>query len=365
MTSAAPALAQILRDQPLAPRLTLETGGNAQFFVEARSEAEVAASLQWAHASKLPVLVLGGGSNLVLADSGFDGLVIQLRSSGIRTLTSDSTGTPDSADSVLLEVAAGHVWDDFVEHCVAQGWSGVECLSGIPGRVGATPIQNVGAYGQEVSQTIDSVRCIDRASLEPIEFSNPECGFGYRHSRFKSSDRERYVVTTVRFRLSLGPPAQPKYPDLAKRLPEHDASLRQIREAVIFTRRQKSMVWDPDDPNHRSCGSFFVNPVLSAQEFAELQTRCPTPPPHYPQADAQVKVPAAWLIEQAGFEKGLRSGRVGLSTQHTLCLVAHEGATTAEVVQFARRVRQGVLERFGVELQAEPVFVGVSLLANS
>lgn len=334
--------------------LTLGTGGSARFFIQALNEAELVAALAWAEERSLQAMCLGGGSNLVVSDAGFDGLVIQLANRGVGVVE-------DSAESVLVEASAGEVWDDLVSLCVCENWSGLECLSGIPGRVGATPIQNVGAYGQEVSQTIERVRCLDRTSRDVREFSNADCHFGYRDSRFKRVDRNRYVVTAVQFRLRKSIAPLPSHPELAAKLPSSGASLEQIRQAVLTTRRSKSMVWDPADPNRRSCGSFFVNPVLDSAEFLQLKARCDALPPHYPQAGSRFKVPAAWLIEQAGFGRGHRIGNVGLSTNHTLCLVAHDGARTDELVHFAQTIQRGVLARFGVRLTPEPVLVGVHL----
>lgn len=361
-----PAPALLKEHVPLAPLLTLETGGPARFLAEVATEPELLDALKWARDSQLPFFVLGGGSNLVLSDAGFPGLVVQCKTRGI-------TLAEQRADSQLFEVAAGEVWDSWVEQACRLGLAGIECLSGIPGSVGATPLQNVGAYGQEVAQVIDSVRVLDRSSFEVRVLSNPECDFAYRSSRFKHEDRDRYVVLSVRFRLSSLPAIAPKYPDLLANLPEEfdaevtahrDESARatrllQIRNAVLFTRRQKSMVWDPADPNHRSCGSFFMNPIVSAAEFAAVCKRCGAVPPNYPEAGGRVKLAAAWLIERTGFARGTRVGAVGLSTKHTLSVVAHDGATSTELVRFARHVRDVVLARFGVELFPEPVFVGI------
>jgi UDP-N-acetylmuramate dehydrogenase len=351
---------ELQSDVPLAPYLTMGVGGPARHLVPARSEAELGAALSWARSHQLPVLILGGGSNLICGDQGFKGLVIDWKILGI----SHSA----SAAQVDLEVAAGEPWDKLVAHAVARGWSGLESLSGIPGRVGATPLQNVGAYGQEVSQVIRNVTCLDRQTGKRIVFDNTECRFGYRTSRFKTEDRDRFVITKVCFSLSPGAPPELRYPELQQQLEGvPQPSLQQVRDAVIATRRAKSMVLDPSDENGRSCGSFFVNPVLCETAWRALQRRLAAssetqPPaiPHYPQSDGCVKLPAAWLIERAGFARGHREGNVGISTRHTLALVCHDGATTTELVGFARRVKARVRERFGVTLQAEPQFVGVA-----
>ncbi|MEN9579165.1 MAG: hypothetical protein RJA70_2174 [Pseudomonadota bacterium] len=337
--------------------LTLETGGDARFFTEAASETELLEALGWARAAALPVLILGGGSNLVLSDAGFPGLVVRLATRGIEVVP-PAAPSADAAE-VFVDVAAGEVWDNFVALAVELGLCGIECLSGIPGCAGATPLQNVGAYGQEVAQVISSVCVLDRSEQRLLTLGCAECHFAYRSSRFKHEDRERFVVLSVRFRLRRGAPTLPRSPELLKRLPDDAPSLQQIRDAVLFTRRQKSMVWDKADPNHRSCGSFFMNPILTALELAALLERAPAPPPCYPEPDGRTKVAAAWLIEQAGLQRGTRDGNVGLSTEHTLAVVAHAGATTEDVVRFARKVRDAVLLRFGVTLHPEPVFVGI------
>lgn len=340
------------RDAPLAPRLTLGTGGPAVLLTEAHTEVLLVAALAWAQNARVPLLVLGGGSNLLLSDDGFAGLALVM---ALRGLEISAAG--------LVQAAAGEPWDEVVAACVNAGLSGIECLSGIPGSVGATPIQNVGAYGQEVSDVITEVRCIDRYNLQPVVFSGADCEFGYRSSRFKTTDRDRYLVTSVQMQLSTAASARPRYPELQAQLGEPSGeswSAAHIRQTVLQTRRAKSMVLDAADPNGRSCGSFFVNPIISAEAFEQLCSRAaPQRPPSHEQADGQRKVPAAWLIEHAGFSKGLRQGTVGLSSKHTLCVVAHEGATSSDVVRFAREIADGVHARFGVTLSPEPSFVGV------
>jgi UDP-N-acetylmuramate dehydrogenase len=343
---------QLAENVPLAPRCTLELGGAARYLCEARSEADVASAVAWAEQRGLPLRVLGGGSNLVIADDGLPGLVLSLALRGIEQHA--------SGDKVELTAAAGEPWDGLVEHSVKHGLSGLECLSGIPGLVGATPIQNVGAYGQEVAETITRVRVLDRESRAVRVLSATECGFSYRDSVFKSVAPERYVVLAVSYALTPGGRPCLRYPELQKQLAP-SASLTDAREVVLRTRRAKSMVIDPNDVNRRSCGSFFVNPVLSAEELAAVETRLGNPEmPRWPAPLGRTKLSAAWLIERSGLERGLRMGNVGLSSKHALALVCHDGARARDVVAFARRITATVREHSGVELVPEPVFWGFS-----
>jgi UDP-N-acetylmuramate dehydrogenase len=338
----------------LGPLTTLGVGGAARYFVEARTEAEVIAALAWAGERGVPVRVLGGGSNLVVADAGFDGLVLAVGLRGIRL----STDTGDA----LMTVGAGEPWDGVVAQAVARGLAGLEGLSGIPGSAGATPIQNVGAYGQEVAETIVSVRAVDRQSRQPREFSAAQCRFAYRESFFKSARPEHYVVTEVRFALAARAPAPVKYPDLKAELERRalvEPTLADVRSCVLSVRGAKSMLLDAGDPNGRSCGSFFLNPIVAAEQARRVSDLvAPRPTPQYPQPDGRVKLAAGWLIEQSGFAKGLRDGNVGLSSKHALAIVAHDGATAADVRRLAERIQAGVLQRFGVELTPEPNFWG-------
>jgi UDP-N-acetylmuramate dehydrogenase len=309
----------------------------------------------------LRIHLLGGGSNTLFADHGFDGLVVAVDVRG-RNETTDG-------DRVLLTCGAGEPWDEVVDYCVGRGYAGVECLSGIPGSVGATPIQNVGAYGQSVHETIDAVHLLDREALTVTELPGEQCAFRYRWSRFKGTDAERYVVTAVRFRLRPGGPPAVRYPELERALasPESAApvrdnasALRKVRDAVIALRRQKGMVVDPQDPESRSVGSFFLNPVLPAAEVDTIESRWrasggTSGPPRFP-ADDGVKISAAWLVEHAGFGKGLSRGRTRVSRRHALALV-NDGGTTAEVLALAEEIREAVHARFGVRLQPEPVIV--------
>jgi UDP-N-acetylmuramate dehydrogenase len=366
-----------VREQiPLAGYTTLGLGGPAARFLEAGDDDQVVAAVRDADRDGEPVLVLGGGSNLVVADEGFPGTVVHLATSGVRITTDDG--------AMAVAVAAGEDWDRLVGRCVAEGLSGIECLSGIPGLAGATPIQNVGAYGQEVAETITSVRVYDRLLDAVLELANADCGFGYRTSAFKrgtaARSREsrgaadpaaatgRYVVLGVVFRLAGEPLSAPvRYPELARALRASEGDrvpLADARAAVLALRRAKGMVLDPADPDTRSAGSFFTNPVLDRRQFAELRQRVAADVrvPHFPAGDGQVKVPAAWLIEQAGFGKGYRGNDAArISSKHTLALVNGGGASTASLVRLAREIKDGVRQAFGVELVAEPVLVGTYL----
>jgi UDP-N-acetylmuramate dehydrogenase len=339
---------------PLGQRTTIGVGGTARYLVEARAERDVVEALEWAHQRGVTVRVLGGGSNLVVADSGFDGLVVAIALRGVACST-------ESGDA-LVTAQGGEPWDAVVECAVSRGLSGLEGLSGIPGCAGATPIQNVGAYGQEVAETIASVRAIDRQTRQPVELSAKDCAFAYRDSFFKSQAPERYVVTVVRFALAERPPAEVRYPDLQRELTRRELStptLAELRACVLAVRREKSMLLDPTDPNGRSCGSFFLNPIVgTAQAEHVRKVAGSSAPPTYPQPDGRVKLAAGWLIEQSGFGKGLRDGNVGLSTKHALAIVAHEGATADEVSRLSFKIRDGVRARFGVELHPEPNFWG-------
>jgi UDP-N-acetylmuramate dehydrogenase len=332
-------------DVPLAPLTTLGIGGPARFFVRAESVDDVRAALEFANARALPLLVLAGGSNVLIPDDGFGGVVVHIDLPGITIESEDP-------ESVIVNVAAGERWDDFVDFAVASGWAGVECLSGIPGSAGATPIQNVGAYGQDVSETIVRVEVLDRESGRVADLTNAECGFAYRSSIFKHAAKDRYVVVSVTFRLRPGGAATVRYPELRAYLEERGIALDDlgaVREAVIAIRKRKGMVLDPNDSDTRSDGSFFTNPIVAAD-------RVPEGAPHFPSADG-VKLSAAWLIEQAGFRKGFAHGNVGISTKHTLAIVNRGGGTAAEVLELVRMIQERVRERFGVELQPEPVFV--------
>jgi UDP-N-acetylmuramate dehydrogenase len=329
-------------------------GGSARFFVEASDEATIASAVAWAESRHVPVRILGGGSNVVVADGGVDGLVLKV---GLRGVSSREVG-----GGVEVTAAAGEPWDPFVERAVSHGWGGLECLSGIPGLIGATPIQNVGAYGQEVSQTVTAVRALDRRSGEIATLAAAECGFGYRTSRFKSADSERFVVLAVTYRLTREGTPTVRYADLERDLATRGISrpsLADVRDSVLAIRRSKSMVLDPHDPNRRSCGSFFLNPIVDAAALARVERAVDEPSmPRWPEEEGRVKLSAAWLIERAGFRRGEGPGPVALSSRHSLAIVCREGARAADVAAFARDIKARVEERFGVCLEPEPVLWG-------
>jgi len=342
---------EIQHNVSLAPLTTIGIGGPAHHFVRVSSVDELREALAWAREKVLQVFILGGGSNLLISDDGFDGLVIQLDLRGITVENEDGF--------VMVKAGAGEPWDAFVEHAVERGWAGIECLSGIPGSTGATPIQNVGAYGQDVSETIARVEALDRTSGRVIWFTSDECRFGYRSSFFKNVEPGRYVVLSVTFRLRPGGCATIRYPELQRHMEQAGVSvddLPGVRGAVIAIRKKKGMVLDPDDPDTRSDGSFFMNPVISSEEFEAFAKRAPEAP-HYP-AGESVKLSAAWLIEHAGFTKGFRQGNVGLSSKHTLAIVNRGGGTAAEVVELVGMIQQKVRDTFGVEMHPEPNFIG-------
>ncbi len=341
----------LVPDAPALSELTtLRLGGPATELVEAADETSLVDAVRSADAAGTPVLVVGGGSNLVVADSGFAGRVVVVRHGGVR-VESDLCG------GALVEVGAGQDWDELVATAVERGWVGIEALSGIPGTTGATPIQNVGAYGQEVSQTLARVRTWDRSLGGVRTFAAADCGFGYRTSRFKR-DPGRFVVLGATFQFSLGDRGAPvQYAELARTLGIEvgdRAPAREVRDAVLDLRRGKGMVLDPADHDTWSTGSFFTNPVLPAAELPEGA-------PSWPLEDGLVKTSAAWLIERAGFAKGYGTDRVRLSSRHTLALTNRGGATTAELLDLAREVRDGVRDRFGIILENEPVLVGCTL----
>jgi UDP-N-acetylmuramate dehydrogenase len=337
---------------PLADRGTLGVGGAARWFMHAESADDVAAARSWCEEQGIPWFVLGGGSNLVVADEGFDGLVLHIGIMG--------TATARDAEDSLVTAGAGESWDALVETLVARGLAGVECLSGIPGTVGGTPIQNVGAYGQEVSNTIEKVTVYDCADDTVRSIPASDCGFAYRMSRFKSVDTERFVVCDVTFRLRPGPPTA-AYADVASYLRRSDVSrptVALVRDAVLSIRRSKGMVVDPREPDSRSVGSFFMNPVVTEADRDRVASLAGEGPPCFAVDDGRVKIPAAWLIERSGFRKGHVDGAVGISTKHPLALVNRGGATAADVLRLASAVKRGVGDRFGVWLRPEPIFVG-------
>jgi UDP-N-acetylmuramate dehydrogenase len=345
---------------PLAPLTSLRIGGCARYFACAETEDDCFSALDHARENDLKVLVLGGGSNVLVSDEGFDGLVIQvaIESSGFGVSSSEfeNNSKLETRNSQLITVGAGEDWDAFVEYCVSQNLAGVECLSGIPGFVGGTPVQNVGAYGQEVSETIVSVRCIDRVAGEIVELSNADCGFSYRTSIFNSSERDRYIVLSVTYKLTAGGEPKIVYKDLIDFFDGRKPTLKEVRDAVLKIRRDKSMVIDLDDPNSRSAGSFFKNPVVGCDKLTELQKEFPQIP-FFEFGDA-VKIPAAWLIENAGFHKGYVLGNAGISANHTLALINRGRATAAEIIALKDKIQTAVAAKFDVTLVPEPVLVG-------
>jgi len=344
---------------PLASLTTLHLGGAAKHFVEVNVESELNLALAWAKERALPAFILGGGSNLLVPDEGFEGLVIALKTRGMATLRSVNA---KGEACMRIMAAAGEPWDAFVAHTVDQGWQGLECLSGIPGLVGATPVQNVGAYGQEVSDTIVAVWAFDRNEGHARWLTPADCEFAYRDSALKR-DAGRFVVLNVTFELRLNAPPAIHYAELQKALAHlENPSLQQTRETVIALRKKKSMVYDTGDVNHRSAGSFFTNPIVTSEVAHAVVERARAlgiegDVPQWKTQDGRIKLAAGWLIERAGVTKGLRVGNVGVSTAHTLALVHHGGGTTGELLAFAEDVKRRVHEAFGVELEREPVLL--------
>jgi UDP-N-acetylmuramate dehydrogenase len=353
----------IQENVPLAPLTTLQVGGAARYFAELRREDDVREAAQFAKARELPPFVLGGGSNLVVADSGWPGLVLRIAIGGITSPT-----TPDApGNAVLFSVGAGVNWDDFVAHAVVQNCAGVECLSGIPGSVGGTPVQNVGAYGQEVADTIESVRALDLKEDRTVVLPKPACGFRYRTSIFNTTERGRYIILRVNFRLKRSGAPSLKYADLQRHFAERSAekklppSLAEVREVVREIRRSKGMLIVPGDEDCRSAGSFFKNPVLDEAQFKDLAQRAAAKGleiPSYPALDAQRKVSAAWLVEHSGFSKGYALGAAGISKKHALALINRGDAKASDIVGLKGEIQHGVQEAWGILLEPEPVFVG-------
>lgn len=349
----------LMENMPLAPLTTLGVGGAARWYVEAASEEEIVEAAAWARERERPLFVLGGGSNLLAADAGFDGLVVHVALRGIEA--SDADGRR------IYRVAAGEDWNDCVERSLGDNCAGLECLAGIPGTVGGTPVQNVGAYGQEVASTIERVRAFDLREQAFVEFTNAECGFAYRRSRFNTVDRGRFVVTRVDYRLIADGAPTVRYAELQRALAGSEAKVAEVAALVRQIRQSKGMLLVEGDPDCRSAGSFFKNPVLSEAEYERVAAVSAAvsskAPPRFPagtgaEDQGRVKVPAAWLIEQAGFAKGYRLGNAGISSRHTLALVNLGGASAAEILALAEGITAAVEARFGVRLEMEPVRVG-------
>jgi UDP-N-acetylmuramate dehydrogenase len=340
---------------PLAPLTTLGVGGLARYFAEARAESEVREAVEFARSRDLPLFVLGGGSNLLVADTGFNGLVLKIALRGI-----DRTA---ACNDVTFHVAAGEDWDALVARAVDDNCAGVECLSGIPGSVGGTPVQNVGAYGQEVSETISEVEVIDRWLLRTSTFTNAECGFGYRSSIFNTTMRDRYIILRVTFSLRRGGKPTIHYRDLQISFAQvaSQPTLLQVRNAVRDVRRSKGMLLIPGDDDVRSAGSFFKNPIIPQHQFEDLEVSLRSRGlylPSYTASDGHRKLSAAWLLENAGFAKGYSQGAAGISRRHALAIVNRGGATAADIIALKDEIQSRVFSEFGVELQPEPVFLG-------
>ncbi|MGD0521409.1 MAG: UDP-N-acetylmuramate dehydrogenase [Terracidiphilus sp.] len=409
-------------NKPLAPFTTFGIGGPARWFVEAASEDEVVAATAWARERGTRLFVLGGGSNLLVSDAGFDGLVLRVGLRGIvvapvedqddcssripaehtsgakaqaqsaafaarlkpHSIDEDlSMGTPvkscpdtkqgfsAACKALTYQVAAGEDWEHCVQQTIEDGCAGLECLAGIPGTVGGTPVQNVGAYGQEVASVIERVRAFDLRQEAFVEFTAAECGFSYRRSRFNSVDRGRYIVTRVDYRLTPGGAPTLRYAELERAVLESrpeggEASLAEVAAVVRRVRRSKGMLLVDGDPDCRSAGSFFKNPVVSEEQVRRIAECSEKEPPRFPAEEGAgniglVKVPAAWLIEQAGFKKGYALGAAGISSRHTLALVNRGGASAAEILALADRITDAVEARFGIRLEMEPVMVGFVL----
>jgi UDP-N-acetylmuramate dehydrogenase len=343
---------------PLAPLTTFRIGGPARFFVEAKTVGDVEQAVRYAQSRNLPLFILGGGSNLVVADSGWPGLVLKIATNGI-----EQRPGHDDQGRGLFDVGAGESWDRFVSHAVVAQCAGIECLSGIPGSVGATPVQNVGAYGQEVSETIESVEVFDRRDGQIRELCNEACGFSYRSSIFNMSERERFIILRVTYALTPGGEPHLEYADLKRHFAGRETrpNLAETREAVRHIRALKGMLIVPGDPDCRSAGSFFKNPVISPEQHLDLEKRAAAKGltiPSYPALDKNKKVSAAWLVEKSGFARGYGLGHVAISSKHALAIVNRGGASAAEVTALKEQIQQRVEEIWGVRLQPEPVMVG-------
>jgi UDP-N-acetylmuramate dehydrogenase len=345
----------ITENVPLAPLTTLSVGGPARYFIEAQAIAEVTQAVDFSRSKSLPLFLLGGGSNLVISDKGWPGLVLKIGITGINHR--------HGHDEVVFEAGAGEEWDKFVSLAVAHNCAGIECLSGIPGSVGGTPVQNVGAYGQEVANTIESVLVLDLRDGQLHELCNQACGFSYRTSVFNATERGRYIILQVNYTLKHGGEAYIAYADLKRYFAgwSEKPTLAEARDAVRKIRAGKGMLLTPGDDDCRSAGSFFKNPILSVDQHARLTARAAAKNlqiPSYPALDAQKKVSAAWLVEHSGFSRGYGQGPVGISRKHALAIVNRGNATAADVVAFIEDVRQRVEDIWGIRLETEPVFVG-------
>lgn len=348
----------MLENIPLAPLTTIKIGGPAKYFVEARTAGEVQEAVAFARSRDLPLFILGGGSNLVVADAGWPGLVLKIAIQGI-----DQQSAHDEDGKILFDAGAGESWDKFVSRTVIARCAGVECLSGIPGSVGGTPVQNVGAYGQEVADTIASVQVVDLKDNQVRELCPEACEFSYRASIFNTTERGRFIVLRVTYALTPGGSPRITYTDLKRHFEgrETPPDLAETREAVRHIRALKGMLITPGNPDCQSAGSFFKNPVLSAEQHEDLKQRAAARGlivPSYPALETRKKVSAAWLVERSGFAKGFGFGRVGISTRHALAIVNRGGATAADVLALKQQIQHRVDEIWGVHLEPEPVMVG-------
>jgi len=334
---------------PIAPLTSMGIGGPARFFVHVESLEDLEHAIGWARDQKLETFLLGSGTNILVGDAGFDGLVLRMELRGTTWL--------DCGDHVLATAYAGEEMDHLCQETVDRGLQGIECLSGIPGTVGAGPIQNIGAYGQELSDVVQGVEVLDFQSMERFVWTREECGFGYRSSRFK--EQKTFSVVSVSLRLEKRDLVTVDHQQLRANLgPSRQASLRAVRRAVLDLRASKSMLLRDDDPDSKGCGSFFVNPVLSPDQYAVFCARAPGTHPHYVEPSGATKIPAAWLIERAGFSRGMSRGRVSISSKHVQAITNRGGATAREVLELVDEIQQGVHGRFGIALVPEPVFLG-------
>jgi UDP-N-acetylmuramate dehydrogenase len=344
---------KIQENVPLAPFTTFGIGGPARYFVEVSNESDLRNAIDYAHSKSVPLFILGGGSNLVVSDNGFPGLVIRM----------DIRGIDESSDRGrrLFQAGAGEDWDAFVAHAIDENCGGIECLSGIPGTVGATPVQNVGAYGQEVSDTITQVYALEMSTQLIRELTPEQCGFAYRTSVFNTTEKGKFIILGVRF--ALIPNGEPKieYRDLQKHFGERKPTLKEVREAVREIRHSKGMLIVEGDEDCRSAGSFFKNPIVTAEKFAQVQAiaegRGLAKVPSFSADYGQVKIPAAWLVEQSGFHKGFVKGAAGISRRHSLAIINRGGAKSSDILALKNDIQRGVSEQFGIELKPEPVFL--------
>lgn len=334
---------------------TFKIGGAARFFVSAENVEEVIQAVGFAEEHGLDLFILGGGSNILISDKGFDGVVLQVNLKGIEIEN-------ESDENVFITVGAGEDWDEFTAHSVEKSFAGIECLSGIPGFVGGTPIQNVGAYGQEVSETVSAVKVFDRKSKEVLILNNEDCKFSYRSSLFNTTEKNRFIVLTVTYKLTKNGKPKIVYKDLIEHFKGKNPGLSEMREAVCRIRAEKAMLVRQGGSDSQSAGSFFKNPIISNETFQKIveiaKSNGSENVPNFKVDEQNIKIPAAWLIERSGFHKGFQKGNAGLSTKHTLALTNRGNATAKEIIELKNEIQKTVREKFGIELKTEPVFVG-------